>query len=201
MFYWMDSVQAYEDSGWNYLTELHSFVDGGMQNDAFIDAVSGIVNRGCQNPPCATGSVDGGPERLANFRTVLAALLQSPTGSPVAAPSIPTPTVPAPVFPPTSNTPVAAPVAAPIVAPMARSGAPIGTSWSGVMCCETGENSYKATPGCGSFYQCVNGQVFPNSLITYPAGLVFDVSITACNWGTDCQAQECPTSPPVAEGG
>ena len=44
-FYWVDQVQPYENEGWNYLNELQKFVDGGMQGDAFINAVSGIVNR------------------------------------------------------------------------------------------------------------------------------------------------------------
>jgi hypothetical protein len=67
LFYWMTSVQTYEQDGWNYKQELQNFVDGGMQGDAFIDAVSGIVNRGCHNPPCGTGPVDGAPERRENF--------------------------------------------------------------------------------------------------------------------------------------
>jgi len=49
-FYWMESVQSYNEGGWDYTTELHKFVDGGMSGTAFIDAVSGIVNRGCHNP-------------------------------------------------------------------------------------------------------------------------------------------------------
>jgi len=71
MFYWIESVQGYEEGGWNYLTELHKFVDGGMTDTNFINSVSGIVNRGCHNPPCAAGPVDGGPERTANFREAL----------------------------------------------------------------------------------------------------------------------------------
>ena len=49
-FYWMESVQGYNEGGWDYLTELRKFVDGGMTGTAFIDGVSGIVNRGCHNP-------------------------------------------------------------------------------------------------------------------------------------------------------
>jgi hypothetical protein len=71
MFYWMDSVQSYDQGGWKYFTELHKFVDGGMTDMGFIDAVSGIVNRGCHNPPCGTGELHGGPERMANFQKVL----------------------------------------------------------------------------------------------------------------------------------
>jgi hypothetical protein len=32
------------------MDELAEFVEGGMQGTSFIDAVSGIVNRGCHNP-------------------------------------------------------------------------------------------------------------------------------------------------------
>ena len=42
----MESVQTYNEGGWDYLTELRKFVEGGMVGNAFIDAVSGIVNRG-----------------------------------------------------------------------------------------------------------------------------------------------------------
>lgn len=71
-FYWMKSVQTY-DSGWNYLENLKNFVAGGMNDSSFIDAVSGIVNRGCHNPPCPNGlgQLDGGYERSENFKKVL----------------------------------------------------------------------------------------------------------------------------------
>jgi hypothetical protein len=71
LFYWMSSVEAYEADGWRYREKLRAFVDGGMTDDGFIDAVSGIVNRGCHNPPCATGPVDGADDRRANFHAVL----------------------------------------------------------------------------------------------------------------------------------
>merc|ERR1739848_94668 len=71
-FYWMESLQSYSDDGWDYITELHKFVDGGMTGYAFIDAVSGIVNRGCHDPPCPpNGDVDGKADRRANFVKVL----------------------------------------------------------------------------------------------------------------------------------
>lgn len=57
--------------GWDYIDELHAFVDNGMSGNSFIDAVSGIVNRGCHDPPCATGSVDGNDDRRSNFLKVL----------------------------------------------------------------------------------------------------------------------------------
>lgn len=45
MFYWITSLQVYND-GWNYMENLKRFVSSGMSDDTFIDAVSGIVNRG-----------------------------------------------------------------------------------------------------------------------------------------------------------
>jgi hypothetical protein len=44
MFYWIRSLQTYSD-GWDYIGNLKKFVQGGMKDGAFIDAVSGIVNR------------------------------------------------------------------------------------------------------------------------------------------------------------
>lgn len=73
-FYWIESVQSYDQQGWYYLTELHKFVNGGMADTKFIDSVSGIVNRGCHNPPCATGQVDGLTQRRGYFTSVLKAL-------------------------------------------------------------------------------------------------------------------------------
>ena len=72
LFYWVESVQAYDvGDGWNYVTELQKFVDGGMKGTSFIDSISAIVNRGCHKPPCPAGPVHGGPERAQNFNKVL----------------------------------------------------------------------------------------------------------------------------------
>ena len=73
MFYWINAVQSYDSNGWNYLTELKKFVDDGnldkpITDSGFIHAVSGIVNRGCPNPPlCGTGDLLKGVERAVNF--------------------------------------------------------------------------------------------------------------------------------------
>lgn len=82
LFYWIRQLQPYDD-GWNYIDNLKDFVEGGMQDDTFIDAVSGIVNRGCHSPPCPNGSgaLDGGEERKENFKKALEVLLE-PDGSP-----------------------------------------------------------------------------------------------------------------------
>jgi len=74
MFYWVESLQSYSVGDWDYITELKKFVDDGMSGNKFIDAVSGIVNRGCHNPPCASGGVDGAHERSQNFLKVLTEL-------------------------------------------------------------------------------------------------------------------------------
>jgi predicted chitinase len=77
LFFWLNAVQPYSKGGWDYTAELTKFVDGGMSaNDqTFINGVSGIVNRGCHNPPnCGTGALHAGPSRVENFRKVLQAM-------------------------------------------------------------------------------------------------------------------------------
>lgn len=76
-FYWLNAVQPYEKGDWNYIAELKKWVDGGMDRSdtAFIDGASGIVNRGCHDPPnCGTGELHGGANRVANFKKVLSAM-------------------------------------------------------------------------------------------------------------------------------
>lgn len=76
-FYWLNSVQPYTSGGWNYVDELKKWVDGGMniQDTNFINGASGIVNRGCHNPPnCGTGELHGGSARVQNFKKVLSAM-------------------------------------------------------------------------------------------------------------------------------
>jgi len=76
-FYWLNSVQSYNDKdGWNYMDHLKKWVDAGMNLDdkSYINACSGIVNRGCYNPPCGGNPMDGGAQRAANFAKVMQAL-------------------------------------------------------------------------------------------------------------------------------
>jgi len=49
------SVQSYYNSTseWEYLTQLNKFVDEGMKDESFIEAVNNIVARGCHLPPCS----------------------------------------------------------------------------------------------------------------------------------------------------
>jgi hypothetical protein len=76
-FYWLNSVQSYTSKdGWNYMHKLKNWTDAGMKTTdrSYIDACSGIVNRGCYNPPCGGNPMDGGAVRAANFATVLKAM-------------------------------------------------------------------------------------------------------------------------------
>ena len=76
LFYFMTEVQPWNDTRFNYVSRVRAFVDGGMaaSDTSLIDAVSGIVNRGCPAASCSTGPVDGLADRRANFRTVLSAM-------------------------------------------------------------------------------------------------------------------------------
>jgi len=79
MFYWMQSVQGYADESnfpdYNYEKELRTFVENGMNDgDAFIDTVSGIVNRGCPSlDECKTGRVLHAKQRRMFFKNALRA--------------------------------------------------------------------------------------------------------------------------------
>lgn len=76
-FYWLNSVQSYVDKdGWVYMDKLRNWTDAGMNtgDTSYIYACSGIVNRGCYNPPCGGNVMDGGKARAANFAKVLSAM-------------------------------------------------------------------------------------------------------------------------------
>jgi predicted chitinase len=76
-FYWLNSVQSYVDKdGWVYMDKLRNWTDAGMDtgDKSFINACSGIVNRGCYNPPCGGNVMDGGAQRAANFAKVMKAM-------------------------------------------------------------------------------------------------------------------------------
>ncbi|GGO66553.1 chitinase N-terminal domain-containing protein [Bowmanella pacifica] len=84
LFYWMNEVQGYDNSGgpyagWNYHQELKAYVAGGLQGSTFIDDISGIVNRGCPDTTCPiSGPVDGLADRKDNFFKVLRAMGLNP---------------------------------------------------------------------------------------------------------------------------
>jgi hypothetical protein len=62
-------VQSYNQGGWGYIPELIKFVDGGMVDDSFIEAISGILIRGCHDDSC--GEVIPSYERTNNFKMIL----------------------------------------------------------------------------------------------------------------------------------
>merc|ERR1712032_439976 len=82
IYYWLNSVQNYEARGWNYLDQLKQWVDNGMNLEddwGFLDGASGIVNRGCHDPPnCNTGELHGRETRRGHFMTVLTAMSLPP---------------------------------------------------------------------------------------------------------------------------
>ena len=41
MFYWMESVQSYNEGGWDYISELIKYVNSDFVGNGFIDGVSG----------------------------------------------------------------------------------------------------------------------------------------------------------------
>merc|ERR1712032_962293 len=60
-----NSVQSYVDKdGWEYMSKLKNWTDAGMDltDESYINACSGIVNRGCYNPPCGGNKMDGGAD-------------------------------------------------------------------------------------------------------------------------------------------
>jgi hypothetical protein len=54
MFEWIDRVQSYyhANTEWQYMGELYKFVDGGMQDEAFIDSVNRIFGTNCHLRSC-----------------------------------------------------------------------------------------------------------------------------------------------------
>merc|ERR1712078_949266 len=77
-FFWTKNVQNWPKNdkyNFDYKKELEAFTNAGNINDVnFINKVSGIVNRGCPDMDCKSGSVDAADKRQANFKTVLKAL-------------------------------------------------------------------------------------------------------------------------------
>jgi hypothetical protein len=73
LFFWTTNVQGYDKKGWSYKDHLKAFVDSGLKDPGFIDAVSGIVNRGCHDAPCGGGPVHEADRRRANFEGLIKA--------------------------------------------------------------------------------------------------------------------------------
>lgn len=52
MLEWADRVQSYVHPKWSYQDELKAFVDGGMEDDQFIETVTNIVTHKCHDLSC-----------------------------------------------------------------------------------------------------------------------------------------------------
>lgn len=78
LFYWMESVQAWDDGDFNFMEKLENWVDAGMDTSdtSLVDAASGIVNRGCPKTVCAAGEVHALQERRDNFKKVMDAMMK-----------------------------------------------------------------------------------------------------------------------------
>lgn len=73
LFEWIDRVQSYDSpsTNWNYMTQLKLFVDRGATDLKFIDGVSSLVARGCDDLHCSTSPVPFLEQRRKNFETLL----------------------------------------------------------------------------------------------------------------------------------
>ena len=52
MLEWADRVQSYVHPSWSYQDELKAFVDGGMEDDQFLEAVTNVVTHNCHDLSC-----------------------------------------------------------------------------------------------------------------------------------------------------
>ena len=93
---WSDRVQSYVNSDWNYLDELKKFVDGGMDDDDFIDVAISIFTRNCHDNKCSEQwQLDNEnnlaiPNRRENFRKIIFEVWNLPmTYHPTESPSLP----------------------------------------------------------------------------------------------------------------
>lgn len=73
LFEWIDRVQSYvnSDSKWEYKAQLKLFVDGGFKDWQFIDAVSSVMTRGCDEYYCSTQTIHMLEERRKNFQVLI----------------------------------------------------------------------------------------------------------------------------------
>jgi len=88
---WTDVVQNYVHVGddWKYWDQLKGFVDGGMVDDQFIDAVINILVRKCYDGSCNDYEIPFKEERNNNFRRIIGEVLNLPLHGDVV-PDIPT---------------------------------------------------------------------------------------------------------------
>jgi len=64
-YFKVERVQTYDKNGWNFIDQLHQFVDGGMSDVSFINTISEIVTEAVGSSVPFTG------QRWANFNMLL----------------------------------------------------------------------------------------------------------------------------------
>jgi hypothetical protein len=69
LFEWIERIQSY--SGWDYISELQQFVDGGMTDETFFETVISIFIRDCHEPDCSSIELTSSEERKENFVQIL----------------------------------------------------------------------------------------------------------------------------------
>ena len=175
LFEWAERVQRYESDGWaGYESELTQFLNGGMNDDTFIEATSRIFVRGCHLPKCSELDVHMADERKANFYVILNDVFGvndiKITPSPNAVLSeTPRPT-PQPTPQPQSYVDQA---------------------------CRDEPNGLVSLEGCREYLKCNEGKV--ESREACPEGQLFDSSIGVCNWGFTVYTCKAPTPRPTPQ--
>jgi hypothetical protein len=73
LFEWIERIQSYENTAnnWDYMTQLKLFVDRGGQDLKFIDVVSSLVARGCDEAHCSTQPIPFIEQRRRNFEVLI----------------------------------------------------------------------------------------------------------------------------------
>ena len=106
MFEWVDRIQSYyhANTEWDYVDELYKFVDGGMQNEAFIDSVNRIVAKGCHLVSCDDSSIQAnsyryGFEKRQNMINIIRLVFALPTTGSSSDEQEPPPSTSEPIIP------------------------------------------------------------------------------------------------------
>ena len=73
-FYWVTEEDTVEFRRHTECLREQCQEGGTVDDTGFIHNVSGIVNRGCPDPPCGTGALDAGQQRAVNTCKVLQAM-------------------------------------------------------------------------------------------------------------------------------
>ncbi|KAL7468709.1 hypothetical protein ACHAXS_009459 [Conticribra weissflogii] len=73
LFEWIERIQSYSNSvsKWDYMEQLKIFVDEGFNDSGFIDAVSSVVTRGCDEYYCSTKAIYMMEQRRRNFEFLI----------------------------------------------------------------------------------------------------------------------------------